>query len=224
MAAFTPQVPQVVVEYEFFEVPDVENFPQRVMTVVEDLIRRDRTPSDELLRSLVCDLGNPNPADDANAAQPAQPAQQAQQATRIRVMLPEQHAVDVAMLRSFEQGGNIVREETLTPAQIRILQRQSTSYRLRRLHRGNFPSPMMTRSRARRAHARPRSPERFQCVICMEPIRYRSKRIFLVCGHVYHRDCIVPALATLPRRCPSCRTEIVLEPEAPLEAEVDITV
>ncbi len=236
----------VVVEYEFFQVPDVDDLPSRVASAVEELIRRERTPSDEDVRAMVQSMGDEtesahsrvqiapaqtSPASSPTAAATNQMNQRNQSesgnsAARVRVVMPHTNAMELALHRSFQNGGNPVRESRLTTQEIQLLVRQSTGYRLRRLRRRNFPpTGVVTRSRARRArlaHVRPRSPERFECVICMDPIRYRSRRIFLSCGHVYHRECIVQALASLPRRCPSCRTEVVLETEEH-EAETDVT-
>lgn len=222
----------VVVEYEIFEIPDVEDLPSRVASAVEELIRRERTPSDEDVRAMVQSMGDENVAQTrVQIAQPqSSPAGSPTAAatrTRVRIVMPHTNAVELALHRSFQNGGNPARESRLTTHEIQILVRQSRGYRLRQLRRRNFP-PLgaVTRSRARRArvaHVRPRSSERLECVICMDPIRYRSRRIFLSCGHVYHRDCIVQALAALPRRCPSCRTEIILEAEEEHEAETDVT-
>jgi len=231
----------VVVEYEFFQVPDVEDLPSRVASAVEELIRRERTPSDEDVRAMVQSMDNETDSTQSDAQRRVQIAQsqsspaasptaaatsQREGAARVRIVMPHTNAMELALHRSFQNGGNPARESRLTTHEIQILVRQSTGYRLRRLRRRNFPpSGAVTRSRARRArlaHVRPRSPERLECVICMDPIRYRSRRIFLSCGHVYHRDCIVQALASLPRRCPSCRTEVVLETEEH-EAETDVT-
>lgn len=228
----------VVVEYEFFQVPDVDDLPSRVASAVEELIRRERTPSDEDVRAMVQSMGDETePSHSRVQIAEAQTSPTATNrsgesgesggsAARVRVVMPHTNAMELALHRSFQNGGNPARESRLTTHEIQILVRQSTGYRLRRLRRRNFPpSGVVTRSRARRArlaHVRPRSPERFECVICMDPIRYRSRRIFLSCGHVYHRDCIVQALASLPRRCPSCRTEILLDTEEH-EAETDVT-
>ena len=231
----------VVVEYEFFQVPDVEDLPSRVASIVEELIRRERTPSDDDVRAMVQSMDDETNSAQNGAQRHVQVAQtqsspagsptaaatsQREGAARVRIVMPHTNAMELALHRSFQNGGNPARESRLTTHEIQILVRQSTGYRLRRLRRRNFPpSGAVTRSRARRArlaHVRPRSPERFECVICMDPIRYRSRRIFLSCGHVYHRDCIVQALASLPRRCPSCRTEVVLETEEH-EAETDVT-
>ena len=48
----------VVVEYEFFELPDMEDLPSRVVSAVEELIRRERTPSDDDVRSMVQSVGD----------------------------------------------------------------------------------------------------------------------------------------------------------------------
>lgn len=243
----------VVVEYEFFQIPDVEDLPSCVASAVEELIRRERTPSDEDVRAMVQSMGDdigstqngaqrrvqiaeaqssPAGSPTATATNQRNQSNQSNQsesgngAARVRVVMPHTNAMELALHRSFQNGGNLLRESRLTTQEIQLLVRQSTGYRLRRLRRRNFPpAGVVTRSRARRArlaHVRPRSPERFECVICMDPIRYRSRRIFLSCGHVYHRDCIVQALASLPRRCPSCRTEVVLETEEH-EVETDVT-
>jgi len=233
----------VVVEYEFFELPDMEDLPSRVVSAVEELIRRERTPSDDDVRTMVQSVGDETghaqrgahqqgrvqmadqPQNESAGGMPTTATSQREGAgVRVRVVMPHANAVELALHRSFQNGGNPARESRLTPREIQILARQSTLYRLRRLRRCNFPRRgVVTRSRALQArHARARASERLNCVICIDPIRYPSTRIFLSCGHVYHRACIIQALAVLPRRCPSCRAEILLETEFH-EAETDVT-
>ena len=185
----SPQNAQVEVEYTFRELPGefVVDLPQRVEAAVSQLIRRDRIPSDDDVRNLVV----PDAVSDTDTTTTA----------TVRMLLPHSVAVDVAMDRSFNEGGNRVQEAELTPRDIYVLTRRSRFMRLARLRRFNRRASLPT--------AFVESPND-DCVVCMEPVRYRATRIILECDHVFHRDCIVDWLKRTPRKCPSCRQSVDL--------------
>lgn len=191
---------QVVVEYVFSDVPRqaLEGLPNRVRTAVNTLVGRERLPSDEDVRAMVSEASGDTVGGGATA--------------RVRVMLPESVAVDLALHRSFEDGGNAVQREELTVAEVRRLTRRSTQIRLRRLRRINHLNGE-TRTDSGSTRRRRASPVRETCVICLEKIRYRVDKLFLdPCGHVFHKACVTEWLAKLPRECPTCRASVDLTP------------
>lgn len=200
----------VLVEYVFEQVPTstLQTLPERVQRAVDSLVGRERLPSDENVQDLV-------------AQAPETPSPPTQLA-RVRIMLPENVAIDLALHRSFQEGGNVPQTRPLTVVETRRLMRRSRAVRVRQL-------------RAARLDSAQRLSHRETCVVCMEKIRYRPQKIYLdPCGHVFHQSCIVPWLARLPRTCPSCRVSVDLEARdeeesttrvtrAQLQAETDIT-
>ena len=186
-----PQEPQVVVQYAFQNLPDriADNFPQRVEAAVTELIRRERIPSDDDVRHLLF----------ASESQDLQGNTEAS----VSMMLPQSVAVDVAMDRSFREGGNKVQEAELTPTEVRTLTQRSRFMRLRRLRQ--------CATRMSLSNARVEFPAD-DCAVCMEKVRYRANRIILECDHAFHRDCVVEWLKHLPRKCPVCRTQVDLTP------------
>lgn len=186
-----PQEPQVVVQYAFQNLPDciADNLPQRVEAAVTELIRRERIPSDDDVRHLLF----------ASESQDLQGNTEAS----VSMMLPQSVAVNVAMDRSFREGGNKVQEAKLTPTEVRILTQRSRFMRLKRLRQCATQISL--------SNARVEFPVD-DCTVCMEKIRYRSNRIILECDHTFHRDCVIEWLKHLPRKCPVCRTQIDLKP------------
>lgn len=211
----------VMVEYEFFNVPPscLEQLPERVTQAVNTLVRRQRVPSDEDVRELVqeekeeededAELYTPSNAESvyvvSESARAAEPA-------RVRVMLPHNVAVELALHRSFQEGGNVEQRAALTAAQVRTLVRRSQLVHLRRLREQQEQNQSL--QDPRRAPDRRRiSPAVSTCVICLDRVRQSRDRVFLdPCGHVFHKDCIVQWLAKLPRQCPTCRVDVDLSP------------
>lgn len=211
----------VMVEYEFFNVPSscLDQLPERVTRAVNTLVRRQRVPSDEDVRELVqeeeeeeeedAELFTPNSAESlyvvSESARAAEPA-------RVRIMLPHNVAVELALHRSFQEGGNVEQRAALTEAEVRTLARRSQLVQLRQLRERQEEN--QSPRGARRAPERRRiSPAASTCVICLERARQSRDRIFLdPCGHVFHKDCIVQWLEKLPRQCPTCRVDVILTP------------
>lgn len=202
----------VMVEYQFFNVPSscLGELPERVTRAVDALVRRQRVPSDEDVRGMVQEeepgfANSENSADSANSvyavSAPGNP-----EPARVRVMVPHGVAVELALHRSFQEGGNVEQRSALTPEEVRTLVRRSQLVNMRQLR--------AQREQGGRTPERRRiSPAASTCVICLERVRHRRERIFLdPCGHVFHKDCIVQWLEKLPRKCPSCRVEVDLSP------------
>lgn len=200
----------VMVEYVFPDVPEraLGALPGRVRHAVNTLVGRERLPSDDDVRALVA------AASVGAAAQSAEEGGGAD--ARVRVVLPESVAVDLALHRSFEEGGNVAQRQELTTDEVRRLTQRSTRIRLQRLRRvntdtaGRSQRPDAAASTRRRRRS---SPVRETCVICLEKIRFRVDKLYLdPCGHVFHKDCVTEWLAKLPRECPSCRAPVDLTP------------
>jgi len=59
------------------------------------------------------------------------------------------------------------------------------------------------------------------CVVCLDDFEHHDKAAELVCGHVFHEQCIMPWLLTrahCPLRCELCPAAPAQEPEAVAEA------
>lgn len=195
----------VMVEYEIFNVPSeaLQELPERVTRAVRTLVRRQRVPSDEDIRDMLRDAETPSAGSDAS-----------EEPTRVRVMLPHSVAVELALHRSFQEGGNVEQRRALTAAEIRTLSRRSRFVHVRQLRSrrrdddAESSRPLPERRRI--------SPSVNTCIICMDRVRHRRDRVFLdPCAHVFHRECIVQWLEKLPRKCPSCRSDVNLSPLAP---------
>ncbi len=206
----------VMVEYEFFNVPSscLEQLPERVTQAVNTLVRRQRVPSDEDVRELVREEkeeeAEPSAPSNAESVYVVSESARAVEPARVRVMLPHNVAVELALHRSFQEGGNVEQRAALTAAQVRTLVRRSQLVHLRQLRE--------QQEQTRSSHDPCRAPERRRispavstCVICLERVRQSRDRIFLdPCGHVFHKDCIVQWLEKLPRQCPTCRDDVNL--------------
>ena len=195
----------VMVEYEFFDVPAacLDRLPQRVARAVNTLVRRRRVPSDEDVRDIVQNDAAASAASEASAvgdnADATEPA-------RVRVMLPHTVAVELAMHRSFESGGNVEQTAALTPAEVTTLMKRSQRVQLGQLRARSDDTPERRRI----------SPAASTCVICLERVRRCKNRVFLdPCGHVFHKACIVQWLQKLPRQCPLCKVEVNILPLTP---------
>ena len=211
----------VMVEYEFFNVPSscLEQLPERVTQAVNTLVRRQRVPSDEDVRELVqeekeeeeedAELYTPSSAESVHVVSESA---RAAETARVRVMLPHNVAVELALHRSFQEGGNVEQRAALTAAQVRTLVRRSQLVHLRRLREQEEQNQSL--QGPRRAPQRRRiSPAVSTCVICLDRVRQSRDRVFLdPCGHVFHKDCIVQWLEKLPRQCPTCRVDVNLTP------------
>ena len=213
----------VMVEYEFFNVPSscLEQLPERVTRAVNTLVRRQRVPSDEDVRELVQEEEEEEEEEEdaelfgsgsAESLYVVSESTHTTEPARVRVMLPHNVAVELALHRSFQEGGNVEQRAALTEAQVRTLSRRSQLIQLRQLRRRQ--EEILSPRGARRALERRRiSPAASTCVICLERVRQSRDRIFLdPCGHVFHRDCIVQWLEKLPRQCPTCRVDVNLTP------------
>ena len=207
---FAEDQASAVVEYEFFNVPEeaLIALPDRVNNAVRTLVRRERTPSDDDVRAIV-QSGESKSSSNWSEMPSA----------RVRVVVPESVAIDVALQRSFDNGGNVIESQPLTIEEKRRLLRKSTRFRLQRLRKMNTPEARQRRARelqkSRQKRQRRVSPERQVCIICMEKIKYRVDKVFLdACGHVFHIDCVVNWLAQIPRTCPTCRVPVDLTPQA----------
>lgn len=195
----------VMVEYEFFNVPSlcIGELPERVTRAVDTLVRRQRVPSDDDVREMVQEEGSA--ASSAYAVTPPANPEPA----RVRVMVPHNVAVELALHRSFQEGGNVEQQSVLSPAETRTLVRRSQLVNIRQLREQNEQNEQGGRAPQRRRI----SPATSTCVICLERVRQRRDRIFLdPCGHVFHKHCIVQWLEKLPRKCPSCRVSVNLSP------------
>ena len=183
-----------MVEYVFDDVSDeiLPHLPSRVREAVEHLVGADELPSDAAVRSRVFSEGDGESVGGTTA--------------RVRILLSESTALDLALHRSFEEGGNVVRTRALSADELHRLTTRSAAIRVRR-----------TAQRVAARHRRPRrrrrsSPVRPVCAICLDTVRYPAHRLFLDCAHVFHRECIVEWLQTLPRKCPTCRETVDLTP------------
>lgn len=211
----------VVVEYEFFNVPSscLGQLPERVTQAVNALVRRQRVPSDDDVRELVQEAKDeeqegqlqmtPSSAESVYVVSESTPAVEP---ARVRVMVPHNVAVELALHRSFQEGGNVERRSALTAAEIRALSRRSQALHLRRLRAHQQESQSLQCARVPPERRRI-SPAVSTCVICLDRVRQSRDRIFLdPCGHVFHRDCIVQWLEKLPRQCPTCRVDVNTSP------------
>lgn len=177
----------VVVEYEFFNVPEtsLQRLPQRVTEAVETLVRRRRVPSDDDVREMV--HSNSTPLGSPRSAQVADSA-------RVRVVLAQDVAVNLAMHRSFHEGGNVQRTASLTPQQLLALAHRSHQIATRQARSDNAEDTTDN-----------------TCVICMDTLYDNKNRIRLSpCKHAFHKECIVQWLERLPRTCPLCKGNVDL--------------
>ena len=196
MAQLASHLQPVLVEYTFHNVPNesLADLPQQVESAVENLVRRERLPSEDNIRDVMRESA-------AEGSEEKNTDEQEVEATgytaHVQILLPHQIAMDVAMDRSFHTEQPPA-STPLTTRDIRILTRRSVRTRLRTI-----------RERLRRENILPK--EHANCVVCMEDIRYNSNRLTLECSHSFHRPCIVEWLSRL-RQCPTCRFEIDLTP------------
>ena len=147
----------VMVEYEFFNVPSscLGQLPERVTRAVNALVQRQRVPSDEDVREMVRDEESqtstgdtsavsadvvPSPAEVAEAAELVEPA-------RVRVMMPHNVAMELALHRSFQEGGNVEQRRALTTAEVLALVQRSRRVNLRRLRAERDDDDMRPRRR-----------------------------------------------------------------------------
>lgn len=195
----------VIVEYVFEGIPEtaLAHLPLRVQRAVRHFTDRQQLPTDAAVRERV--LGGTGGAGGAVA--------------RVRILLPDQVALDLALDRSFEAGGNVAQERPLTAAERYRLARRSAAVRLRQLRSANHAAARRRAALRVAARANPRdagggrrrsSPVRPTCAVCLETVRYRTQRLYLECAHVFHRECALHALRALPRRCPVCRAAVDL--------------
>ena len=203
----------VMVEYEIFNVPSscLGQLPERVTRAVNTLVGRQRVPSDDDVRELVQGEEQPVPSNAASVYAVSESARRREPA-RVRVMLPHNVAVELALHRSFQEGGNAEQRCALTAAEVRALVRRSHFFNVRQLRaqQEEAQSPQATRRAPERRRV---SPAASTCVICLERVRQSRDRTFLdPCGHVYHKDCIVQWLEKLPRQCPACRVDVNVAP------------
>lgn len=214
----------VMVEYEFFNVPStcLGELPERVTRAVDTLVRRQRVPSDEDVRGMLQEEDSAtSSAGSAGSARSARSAGSAYavstltdpEPARVRVMVPHGVAVELALHRSFQEGGNVEQRRALTPEEVRTLVRRSHILNIRQLR-------AQIEQGGRVLERRRISPAVSTCVICLDRVRRRRDRTFLdPCGHVFHKDCIVQWLEKIPRKCPSCRVSVNLTPLKPSELE-----
>jgi hypothetical protein len=201
---------QVIVEYVFDNVAAslLPNLPERVQAAITHLVAAEELVSDAAVRSRVFAFGGNDGALTA----------------RVRILVPEPAALDLALHRSFEEGGNAVRTQAVTADELHRLMTRSAAIRVRQLRAANH---IVARRRAARRvaeRANPRiastspsrrrrsSPVRPTCAICLDTVRYSTQRLYLDCTHVFHRGCIVEWLQHLPRKCPTCREPVNLSP------------
>jgi len=177
----------VMVEYEIFNVPSscLGQLPERVTRAVNTLVGRQRVPSDDDVRELVQDEEQPVPSNAASVYAVSESARRREPA-RVRVMLPHNVAVELALHRSFQEGGNAEQRCALTAAEVRALVRRSHFVNVRQLRaqQEEAQSPQATR----------RAPE-----------RRRVSPAASTCG-------IVQWLEKLPRQCPTCRVDVNVAP------------
>ena len=166
----------VMVEYEFFNVRSscLGQLPERVTQAVRTLVRRQRVPSDEDVRQLVQETnaegGNEEEEEQrllsSAASVDVDPADAfAVAPARVRVMVPHNVAVELALHRSFQEGGNVEQRSALTAAELRALHRRSQLIRLRRLRAQQEQSQSLQSARVPPARGRI-SPAVSTCVIC----------------------------------------------------------
>lgn len=174
----------VVVEYEFFDIPEtsLDALPRRVTEAVETLVRRRRVPSDDDVREMVhsncTPMGSPRSTETAASA-------------RVRVVLAHSVAVDLAMHRSFNEGGNVQQTAALTSQELSALLSNSRQIIAQR----NDSSTL----------------EDASCVVCMETVDVGGDCVALSpCKHMFHKDCIAKWLERLPRACPMCKSDVNL--------------
>jgi hypothetical protein len=208
----------VIVEYVFEGVPDtaLPRLPVEVQRAVRHFTDRNQLPTDAAVRERVLGGAADAPGADGTVA-------------RVRILLPDRVALDLALDRSFETGGNVVRERPLSALELHRLVRRSAAVRVRQLRDANHAAARRRAARRVASRANPRepggarrqsSPVRPTCAVCLEVVRYRTQRVYLECRHVFHHACAVGALRTLPRRCPVCRAAVDLsarpgDPPAP---------
>lgn len=203
----------VMVEYEFFNVPSscLGQLPERVTRAVDTLVRRQRVPSDDDVRELLQEENQPAPSNGESVYVVSESAPVVEPA-RVRVMLPHNVAVELALHRSFQDGGNVDQHSALTAAELRALVQRSQVVHVRQLLE-QHEERQSPQGSCRTPERRRISPAASTCVICLERVRHSRDRMFLdPCGHVFHKDCIVQWLEKLPRQCPTCRVNVDLTP------------
>ena len=205
----------VMVEYEFFNVPStcLGELPERVTRAVDTLVRRQRVPSDEDVRGMLQEEDSATSSAGSAGSAYAVSTPTDPEPARVRVMVPHDVAIELALHRSFQEGGNVDQRRALTPEEVRTLVRRSHILNIRQLR-------AQIEQGGRVLERRRISPAASTCVICLDRVRRRRDRTFLdPCGHVFHKDCIVQWLEKIPRQCPSCRVSVNLTPLEPSELE-----
>lgn len=175
----------VVVEYEFFDIPEtsLDALPRRVTEAVETLVRRRRVPSDDDVREMV--HSNCTPVSSPRSTETAASA-------RVRVVLAHSVAVDLAMHRSFNEGGNVQQTAALTPQELSALEINSRHIIAQRSGDSS-------------------AVEDISCVVCMEILVEGGDCVALSpCKHMFHKNCIARWLERLPRTCPMCKSDVNL--------------
>lgn len=187
----------VLVEYTFPDLPSAaaRDLPRRVEAAIHSLVARERLPSDEDVRAIVCGVaGRGLQNEDLEDA-----GEKEEQNPRVQVMLPHEIALDLAVHRSFHTVQPSP-AEPLTQVELRTLTRRSRQMRLRATR-----CRITVAGSARCLHE--------TCVVCLNPVQCTATRIVLECAHEFHRCCITGWLNT-QRACPTCRQEVDLDPRA----------
>ena len=52
------------------------------------------------------------------------------------------------------------------------------------------------------------SPTERECSVCLEPLKNSNELIQLLCGHIFHKDCVYKWISE-KNTCPNCRKSII---------------